>query len=108
VSPDRNLVTNIGVGADATHTIYPAPYLKVPTEAMRFPLVHPPFMVCDWVSDKETYRRRLLPEQGTLLRSIARHMYYLVNKQHTAAVKLMRGRLVPHRGGEPADATAHD
>jgi hypothetical protein len=97
VAPNLNLVTNVGIGEDATHTIEPAPYLHCPAETMRFPLVHPPFMVCDRVSDRETFKRRLLPEDGSMPRKIVRHMHYLLTgKRDTASVKLVQGRLVEH------------
>lgn len=50
VLPNVNLVTNIGFGADATHTGGKSELADVPTESMQFPLKHPPFMIRDaWV-----------------------------------------------------------
>jgi hypothetical protein len=93
-TPNCNLVTNIGVGADATHTIQPAPYMNCPAERLPFPLVHPSFMVCDRVSDRETFKRRLLPERGPLPRSIGRCIYHFLTNRKGSAPVLTEGRLV--------------
>src|ERR671932_1257558 len=54
---DRNLVTNIGYGAEATHIHDEKdPYIKMETEAMNFPLKHPPFIIRDLEADKLTQR----------------------------------------------------
>lgn len=49
VLPHVNLVSNIGFGADATHTNSAAdcPQMNVPTEAVNFPLKHPKLIICD-------------------------------------------------------------
>ena len=40
--PRRNLISNIGFGADALHTTEPAsPLADLPWEDLRFPLSHP-------------------------------------------------------------------
>ncbi len=50
---DRNLVTNIGYGAEATHNHDEKdPYIKMATQAMNFPLKHPPFIIRDLEADK--------------------------------------------------------
>lgn len=54
---DRNLVTNIGYGAEATHIHDEKdPYIKMAIEAMDFPLKHPPFILRDLEADKFTQR----------------------------------------------------
>lgn len=42
VVPSRNLVQNIGFGADATHTRKPDAIQTLPAGSVRFPLTHPP------------------------------------------------------------------
>lgn len=98
VAPERNLVSNIGIGQDATHTIDPAPYLNCPAECMDFPLIHPPFMVCDRISDQETFRRRLRPERGSSARRFLRTVRHLTTGKD-AAVKLKQGQLVERHAG---------
>lgn len=52
VLPRSNLITNIGVGPDATHTQGMDPgqhFLR--TSPMKFPLVHPPAVVLDYAAD---------------------------------------------------------
>ncbi|HEX4056021.1 MAG TPA: hypothetical protein VHX86_17285 [Tepidisphaeraceae bacterium] len=42
VLPEANLISNIGYGPGATHTKKLDPFAALPTEAMQFPLRHPP------------------------------------------------------------------
>lgn len=53
-----NLISNIGFGADATHFTSSEinPYDSLPTEAMEFPLKHPPFVIRDAKADNFTQR----------------------------------------------------
>ena len=52
VVPNVNLVTNIGFGADATHTLGISGFATTNTTELRFPLRHPPFVIRDVQSDK--------------------------------------------------------
>jgi len=45
IVPRANLVSNIGFGAGATHTIGASHIANFPTSAMPFPLVHPPYVL---------------------------------------------------------------
>jgi hypothetical protein len=45
IVPRVNLVTNIGFGPDATHTVASGDGLKVETEQIDFPLLHPPSLL---------------------------------------------------------------
>jgi len=57
IIPNGNLVTNIGYGAEATHIHNEQdPCINMPTEAMSFPLKHPPFVVRDLEGDRFTQR----------------------------------------------------
>lgn len=56
VLPGVNLVSNIGFGADATHTVVDGPLAERDTQSIRFPMRHPPFMVRDTVADRYTDR----------------------------------------------------
>jgi hypothetical protein len=96
VIPNRNLVSNIGYGPDAAHTAYKADYLGQPREPMCFPLIHPPFMVVDRISDRETHRTRLVPEEGGWPWRVARRLYYLLagRDQSTLSARIGQGRLV--------------
>ena len=51
ILPNVNLVTNIGDGIDATHTVSGSNIINLPTRPMKFPLVHPPYMIRDGKSD---------------------------------------------------------
>ena len=53
--PRRNLISNIGFGADALHTTDPAsPLADLPREDLRFPLHHPPSVSRDERIDAQT------------------------------------------------------
>jgi hypothetical protein len=54
ICPTVNLVTNIGFGPEATHTLSPRKGLGafLPTQAMDFPLRHPPNMIPDGEFDR--------------------------------------------------------
>jgi len=52
ILPQVNLVSNIGFGADASHTTnVHHPLANLPTEAMTFPLQHPPLLLRDYEAD---------------------------------------------------------
>jgi hypothetical protein len=56
--PNVNLVTNLGFGADATHTRKSdSPDANLPVEALAFPLIHPPAIERDVEADRHTWRR---------------------------------------------------
>lgn len=47
IFPSVNLISNIGIGADATHTFEEDHTTNLETKALEFPLKHPPFIVRD-------------------------------------------------------------
>lgn len=47
VVPHVNLISNIGFGADASHTLFTGKIAGLPTEPIQFPLVHPPYVLRD-------------------------------------------------------------
>lgn len=60
--PSTNLVTNIGIGADATHTTHSGcDYADAPSSPMKFPLRHPPFLAVDRASDARHFRTVYMP-----------------------------------------------
>lgn len=64
IFPKTNLVSNIGVGAEATNTVNQDDdwiYSNMPTEPISFPLKHPPFMLPDRQADKFTQETRFQP-----------------------------------------------
>jgi hypothetical protein len=74
VLPRTNLISNIGFGAEATHTRRPDDMrANVPTVEMRFPLDHPPFMARDTRADRAIVEQvGLSPEPPTLYRKLRR------------------------------------
>ncbi|HSR31155.1 MAG TPA: hypothetical protein VLY63_11375, partial [Anaerolineae bacterium] len=55
VLPNANLVTNIGFGPEATHTLTTERFAHLPAEEIQFPLRHPASMVVDRKADALTY-----------------------------------------------------
>jgi tetratricopeptide (TPR) repeat protein len=54
ILPNVNLVSNIGFGQEATHTTVINTFANLPTEALSFPLQHPPFVIRDAQADDFT------------------------------------------------------
>lgn len=55
ILPNVNLISNIGFGEGATHTVSTKnPFINLPTQSMSFPLQHPSFVIRDSVADKFT------------------------------------------------------
>lgn len=59
--PNRNLVSNIGFGANATHTTEKGRLSELRAEEMKFPLRHPPLVIQDARSDRRTEKDLFLP-----------------------------------------------
>ena len=55
ILPEKNLVKNIGLGLESTHTKESPPSHCPPLYAMEFPLRHPPFIVRNLQADQYTY-----------------------------------------------------
>ncbi|AVQ70665.1 MULTISPECIES: glycosyltransferase family 2 protein [Microcystis] len=57
ILPNVNLVSNIGFGEDATHTIgSKSRVANLPVKEMNFPLKHPPFLIRDEAADSYTQK----------------------------------------------------
>ena len=52
ITPCVPLTTNIGLGAESTTTVFKYRLGDIQTEAMEFPLTHPPYMFHDTVAEK--------------------------------------------------------
>lgn len=72
IMPARNLISNIGFGLDATHTLSKSRYAEMETSALEFPLRHPRMVVPDWVADRYTARSMY---SGSMLRHFARFLF---------------------------------
>jgi hypothetical protein len=79
IVPNVNLISNIGFGAQATHTTGVGKLANLATEAMKFPLEHPAIQIRDSRADRATaalfFRKSLLSRarrmaQETLARTI--------------------------------------
>lgn len=54
ILPNVNLVSNIGFGPEATHTVNVNQFTNMPVWEMKFPLNHPPFVIRDAWADEYT------------------------------------------------------
>ncbi|KOP23867.1 hemolytic protein HlpA-like protein [Hapalosiphon sp. MRB220] len=73
IVPNQNLISNIGFGENATHTKHTKgsfvnTYANMPTEAISFPLKHPPYIIRDLKSDR--FMQQNFFNYGNLLTSI--------------------------------------
>lgn len=83
VIPSVNLISNIGCGPDATHTVSSAhPDGNASTEAIALPLNHPPFIVRDSILDNLIQTRSFSPDFFTQFRVKAKRILsnLLLNK----------------------------
>lgn len=70
IIPNVNLVSNVGFGPTATHTLDDGPLANVPVRPMSFPLRHPPYVIRDLVADRHTQHSIFDPP--TLLQRVRR------------------------------------
>ena len=61
VVPNVNLISNIGFGADATHTHVVGVHANLPTQAIEFPLQHPTFVLPNREADRYIASDQLAP-----------------------------------------------
>ena len=57
IVPSSNLVSNVGFGEDATHTKVITDMIKLPSNRMRFPLIHPKEIHADNTFDSSALER---------------------------------------------------
>jgi hypothetical protein len=61
VAPNVNLISNIGFGANATHTHVVGVHANMPTQAISFPLTHPSFVLPNIEADRYIANDQLAP-----------------------------------------------
>jgi hypothetical protein len=75
VVPNVNLISNIGFGADATHTHIVSEHANLPTAAMQFPLKHPAFVLANVEADQFISEQQIAPSFATRQwRRIKKHL----------------------------------
>lgn len=64
ILPNVNLVSNIGFGSEAVHTIEKNKFSNMETEPIKFPISHPPYImrdsVADYITEKTNFSGHLL------------------------------------------------
>ncbi len=77
IIPSVNLVSNVGFGADATHTRGPSRLANMPHGVMDFPLQHPPFVIRD--SQADDFEQREFYSHPSFLGRVAGRIARLAN-----------------------------
>jgi hypothetical protein len=76
---EQNLISNLGFGSDGTNTLEITQHANLPTEALEFPLRHPPFKIRNVEADRftqETLFDLPLPQRAQRkLRRIAKQLF---------------------------------
>jgi hypothetical protein len=101
VVPNVNLVSNIGFGADATHTLFAGRVASLPTEAMQFPLVHPPYILRDCQFERIT---KEVSSPPIAVRIAARILPQCVKSSALAAYRAVARRQGRRWRGSPSAA----
>jgi hypothetical protein len=101
VLPQVNLVTNIGFGEAATHTVSSDnPWNQMSSEDINFPLVHPPFLIRDARSDAFTHSNHFkissTYQYGDIYNILRKSKYKLKELAKKAFLKLS-----PHKKEHP-------
>jgi hypothetical protein len=81
ILPNVNLTSNIGFGADATHSFGDSKFANMPVEAITKPLKHPHFIVRDSESDRYTNDNIFALSSKVRIKNIVRHRLYRKFKQ---------------------------
>jgi hypothetical protein len=92
IIPRVNLVSNIGVGVGATHTIEPGPFFDLPTVHIG-PITHPPLVVRNHAADAETFDRNYGGagiRKAARVQSRLRQVVYPLRKARNVARSLLR------------------
>lgn len=78
ILPDRNLISNIGFGASATHTKRKSPLEALGTSELSWPLLHPPFAArnesADLFTERRVFRVRPVDRAFYLMRQLWRYL----------------------------------
>jgi hypothetical protein len=61
IVPNVNLISNIGFGADATHTHVVGEHANMPTAPIEFPLTHPQFLLANTEADRFISEEQIAP-----------------------------------------------
>lgn len=86
VTPEVNLISNIGFESDATHVSDPDnSFAKMPTSELRFPLKHPELILRDCAADQKYFQ--IFVMQGALLNRF-KHLYKKCKKESFVKVFL--------------------
>jgi len=65
INPAVNLISNIGFGADSTHTVASkSPFSALAVDSMSVPLVHPASLLMDQSADAYTFKTMFVPGQS--------------------------------------------
>ena len=72
IVPNVNLVSNIGFGPGAVHTVKKNKHIDLKTKMMDFPISHPPYVICDSKADAVETKR--LFSDNSLMKKLLRRL----------------------------------
>jgi len=73
ITPNKNLISNIGFDIHSTHTVGQTVFSRIPIEIMKFPLIHPKYIIRDIESEKHINNFLL---SSSIIEKIKRNLVY--------------------------------
>ena len=108
ITPNTNLVSNIGFRDDASHTTNPTSIVaNIPTAEMRFPLQHPPSMVRDREADRSTFEIFFPPKPPLPVR-LCRKLFAILPGPVRKGISYLRSKSKALTLTEEAVLSEHD
>jgi hypothetical protein len=74
ILPNCNLISNIGFGENATHTLSKNKFANIPTECIEFPLKHPDALLRSRIMDERVFKTNL---SGSFLSGVINYFMHL-------------------------------
>ena len=93
--PNVTLISNIGFGTGATHTTGPSPHANLPLAPMRFPLVHPRFVLPDPIADVRL-QSAMFPRRPLVERALRKVMRALMSSAQQRLGRTQRPAIRQH------------
>lgn len=82
ILPKVNLISNLGFGEDATHTVDPnSPKSNLPIEELAFPLIHPDFVIRSKISD-QMYLKSSRPSKRNIFKRLMNQTYITLKRKN--------------------------
>ncbi len=77
ITPNKNLISNIGFGKNATHTFLPTPYAELPIYELTEEIRHPPYIIPNKDADNYTFNHYF---GGKKMKLFPKNIYNMLQK----------------------------